>query len=680
MQGTTSLSLHDLEMMAPQRQRKSSTTTSAFTFSVRNFVTQREMTISDLYDIGDKLGAGGFGEVFSCVHKKTGIERAVKKIARSSASAEETNNETVIREFNILKELDHPNILKQIEMLYDDDYYYIVTEVCKGGELLDEIMEWGNFTEEDSAALMRHLLGAVNYCHKQGVCHRDLKPDNILLEEHKTLDCIKLIDFGLARVVEKDVEMNDLAGSIYYIAPEVFKGSHTSKCDVWSCGVIAYILLAGFVPFDGHSQDEIQEEILCGEFDFDDEVWDDVSDQAKDFILTLLEYDPKERPTAEEALKHPWIEECRMASSERLQQRDSVNKRAMEALHNLERFNAQCKLKQATYAFIGSQLVLKEEKKKIDELFRALDLNSNGVLTREEVRVGYKEVFGKELDEETVEGMFQRIDSDNSGHIEYSEFVIAAMNEKELLSNEKLRHAFNMFDVDGSGYVTRDELVEVLSYFQAVDKDVDSDIINRIIHQVDEDEDGTVDFDEFSAMMFRTAEEAVVEESVREDSGGALYHAEPPAAPVSPIQKTATKPSNDDSSSAINTTLVTGRGPVGIPERSSHDERKSSRGSGTKACLALFDRNEHYSSLESDHEAPVLPDTTRKLIPVQRMSRRLSCAFSRVKRASQNNIQKISSSMASSFDAKRSWHSAPDTAKDRTGTNVVGNEAVLTPS
>ena len=657
MQATTSLSLQDLEMMAPQRQRKSSTTTSAFTFSVRNFVTQREMTISELYDIGDKLGAGGFGEVFSCVHKKTGIERAVKKIARSSVG-DGADNETVVREFNILKELDHPNILKQIEMLYDDNYYYIVTEVCKGGELLDEIMEWGNFTEEDSAELMRHLLGSVNYCHKQGVCHRDLKPENILLEEHKTLDCIKLIDFGLSRVVEKDVEMNDLVGSIYYIAPEIFKGSHTSKCDVWSCGVIAYILLAGFVPFDGHSHDDIQEEILSGEYDFDDEVWDDVSDQAKDFIVTLLEYDPKDRPTAEEALQHPWIQECRVASSQRLKQRDSVNKRAMEALNNLERFHAQCKLKQATYAFIGSQLVLKEEKKKIDELFRALDIHSNGVLTREEVRVGYKEVFGMELDEATVEGMFQRIDSDNTGHIEYSEFVIATMNEKELLSNEKLRHAFNQFDVDGSGYVTRDELVEILSYFQEVDKDLDSDAINRIIQHVDVDEDGKIDFDEFSAMMFRTAEDAVVEESLREESQGALYHPEEPVAPVNNA-----KLSNEISSSAHDKAQVTGRGPVGIPARSSFDKRVSSRGSGTKACLALFERNQQHNSLDSKHEPPVPSETTSKRIPAQRMSVRMSCGFSRVKRASQQNIQRISSSVNSSIDAVRSWHSAPDTTK-----------------
>lgn len=235
-----------------------------------------------------------------------------------------------------------------------------------------------------------------------------------------------------------------MVGSSYYIAPEVLHGSHGTKADIWSCGVIAYILLAGYPPFDGHSDDAIREAVLEGVVEFHDEIWNEVSEEAKDFVKMLLTYEPPKRPTAEEALKHPWIVHYRNVSSEQLKKRESVNERAMDVLYNLERFNAQSKLKQATCAFIASQLVLKEEKQKMDELFRALDINSTGKLTKYDVQIGYKELFGKDLGDKMLHDMFRRIDYDNTGFIEYSEFVIASMNEKDLLSTDKLRLAFNM--------------------------------------------------------------------------------------------------------------------------------------------------------------------------------------------------------------------------------------------
>lgn len=510
MQTINSFSFHEL-CAPPTKLSKDVISEESFLhFSARDFVTQRRGKLTDCYDLGEKLGSGGYGQVFSCVHKETKIERAVKMLKRCHFN----DDDVVMREFNILKDLDHPNILRQIEMFTDDEHYYIVTEILKGGELLEEIQAWGNFIEEDAAELMRHLLSAVNYCHQQGVAHRDLKPENILLEENKDLDSINVIDFGLAQCVQKDTVMHDVAGSIYYIAPEVLEGSHTLKADIWSCGVIAFVVLSGYAPFDGNSDAEIQEEILSGEYDFDDDVWDEVSPTAKDFIMTLLEFDEGERPTAEEALQHPWIVEGRKTRTERLKQRQSVNQRAMEALYNLERFSAQSKLKQATCAFIASQLILKEEKQKIDELFRALDIHSTGKLSRDDVRAGYKEVFGTELDQEQVERMFERVDIYNKGYIEYSQFVIATMNEKQLLQTDKLRHAFNIFDGDHSGHISKEELVEVLSFFHDVDKTLPSDAIARIIHQVDENHDGEIDFDEFCHMMMKTAEDAVKEEEI----------------------------------------------------------------------------------------------------------------------------------------------------------------------
>lgn len=639
MKSQTSLNMKDLEKICPPPTRltREVTATSAFTFSAKNFVTHRVGTIDDLYEMGGKLGSGGYGEVYSCVHKETGIERAVKILEKSKCSNHhQANDDDVTNEFNILKELDHPNILRQIEMFSDEKNYYIVTEICRGGELFEEIQEWGNFIEEDAAELMRHVLGAVNYCHGMNIAHRDLKPENILLEENKDLDSIKIIDFGLAQVVEKDTEMTDLVGSVFYIAPEVLKGSHTMKADIWSCGVIAYVLISGYAPFDGHSDDDIKEAILSGEFSFDDEVWEDVSDQAMDFITSLLEIDPIDRLTAEEALRHPWIEECRMVSSERLKERESVNKRAMEALHNLERFNAQSKLKQATCAFIASQLVLKDEKKKIDELFRALDINDNGKLTKDDVQDGYRKVFGKELADEMVEEMFRRIDYDNTGFIEYSEFVIATMNEKDLLSNNKLKHAFNMFDTDASGCISKDELVEVLTYFRSVDKSLDPEAIDRIIKQVDENGDGQIDFDEFSAMMFKTAEDAVEEESAHENDDPCMIEPNVSASPSPPhiMDKENTKDNDKDTADEPKNVPATMETPVKSITKTKLGQKPPMKmipgALGTKACLALFESN-----IRKNKESGFVSHA--RLTPIGRW---LSTGRAK-KRASQGTIKQI---------------------------------------
>jgi calcium-dependent protein kinase len=616
IEAKTSLSMEDLEdMCPPPPMLRQQTTTRALTFSVRTFVTSRAGVISDRYTIGEKLGQGGYGEVFSCVHKESKIERAVKIIPRNKYSDDE--DQAALKEFNILREMDHPNILKQIEMFYDDDNYYIVTEIARGGELFDEIQEWGNFLEEDAAELMRHILGAVNYCHKQNIVHRDLKPENVLLEENKDFDSIKIIDFGLSSVFQKDKDLSDIVGSIYYIAPEVFSGPYGSKCDIWSCGVICYILISGYAPFDGHSDASIREEILSGEFEFDDDVWDDVSDQAKDFIASLLEFDPVDRPTAEEALKHPWIVENRIAASERLKQRKSVNERAMDALFNLERFNAQNKLKQATCAFIAGQLVLKEEKQKIDELFRALDINSNGRLTKDDVRIGYKELFGKELGDETLDDMFRRVDYDNTGFIEYSEFVIASMNEKQLLSNDKLRHAFNMFDGDGSGSISKDELIEVLSFFQAVDDSLDSRVIDCILKQVDENDDGQIDFDEFTHMMFKTTEagenktDFISEEEENEPSFHESFSEQ------AKEETEEQRPAATASSQTPKETKVETKNGKGC----SAEKKLSIQGAmGTKACLALFERNIQKNKEKGFDSKVVVPKHNKGLAPIARLS------------------------------------------------------------
>ena len=171
----------------------------------------------------------------------------------------------------------------------------------------------------------------------------------------------------------------------------------------------------------------------------------------------------------------------------------------MAALKNLGQFNATSKLKQATYAFIASQLLSKQERENIDKVFRAMDTNGDGKLDKKEIQNGYQEFFGKTMSDDEVDEMFKKVDVDDSGAIDYSEFVVASMNEKNLLSNNKLQTAFKMFDKDGGGSISTDEIKQVLSFGQNLEESV----VNEIIKQVDANGDGEISFDEFAEMMLK---------------------------------------------------------------------------------------------------------------------------------------------------------------------------------
>lgn len=424
-----------------------------------------------------------------CVHRESNAQRAVKVLRKSNMDEDEKR--MLFNEINILKEIDHPNIIKMYEFFEDEKRYYLVTEICKGGELFDEILQRGKFSERDAAVLMKQVLQCINYCHQNNIIHRDLKPENILLEANKEFDQIKIIDFGTSLVYDPSRNLDEKLGTPYYIAPEVLGKNYDSKCDIWSCGVITYILLSGMPPFNGQSDQDIMKKVRQGSFDFEDRAWANVSDKAKDFITKLLTYDKDARATASEILTHPWLAElANLAVDESL---------ALSVLDNMKGFRVDQTLKQATYAFIASQLLSKAEKDNLAKVFKAFDKNGDGKLSIQEVKEGYLEHYGKVMSDEEVEQMFNAVDTDRSGFIDYSEFVVAAMNERQLTTNDKLQAAFKMFDKDGSGIISADEIKEVLQFGN--NNSMSNSAVDTIIKQVDENGDGEISFEEFVAMM-----------------------------------------------------------------------------------------------------------------------------------------------------------------------------------
>lgn len=327
--------------------------------------------------------------------------------------------------------------------------------------------------------------------------HRDLKPENLLLESSVSAENlggkkamkIKIIDFGTSQEFDsaKSKKMEERYGTPYYIAPDVLNKSYTEKCDIWSLGVILYILLVGYPPFNGSDDKKIIDAVKKGKYTLDEPEWDDVSEEAVDLVRKCLTYDADKRISAGEALEHAWFKKFAKA--------DKVKKSlASKALNNLKNFRAEQKLKQATLAYIVSQCLTKEETDKMEEIFAAMDKNNDGMLSKQEIKEGYEENFGMPIDDEELDKIFDAIDTDGSGAIDYSEFLMATMNEQQLLSKEKLKAAFKMFDKDGSGTISKEEIKEALG-------NVDDELAEKIIGEVDGNDDGEISFEEFELMM-----------------------------------------------------------------------------------------------------------------------------------------------------------------------------------
>ena len=396
--------------------------------------------------------------------------------------------------------MDHPNIIKLFEIFDDKKYYYIITEFLTGGELFEKITDedfYGDFTEKDAANIMQQVFRGINYCHANHVVHRDLKPENLLLESSVSTENlggkkamkIKIIDFGTAQRFDptSGKKMEERYGTPYYIAPDVLNKSYTEKCDIWSLGVILYILLVGYPPFNGSDDKKIIDAVKKGKYTLDEPEWDDVSEEAVDLVKRCLTYDVDKRISASEALDHPWF--AKFAKVEKVKKSS-----ASKALTNLKNFRAGQKLKQATLTYIVSQLSTKEETDEMERIFAQMDKNNDGMLSKEEIKDGYEEHFGMAIDDEEIDKMFAAIDTDGNGTIDYSEFLVATMNEQQLLSKERLKSAFKMFDKDGSGTISKDEIREVLG-------NIEEDTANLILSEVDENDDGEISFEEFEKMM-----------------------------------------------------------------------------------------------------------------------------------------------------------------------------------
>ena len=444
------------------------------------------------------LGEGSFASVYKVQNKFTDVICAMKVINKTFSCTIEDENE-ILNEINILRTMDHPGILKIFEFYSSKQNYSIVTELCPGGELFQQIIDKGPFTERYSAYVMYQIFSAVNYCHKMHIVHRDLKPENILIvgKDREGLPTIKICDFGTSKMFEKGAVERKLVGSSYYIAPEVLKKHYNEKCDVWSCGVIMYILLSARPPFGGEDDNEIMERVSTGKYDLESPPFNKLSKNSIDLIKRLLTMDPEQRISAEQALNHPWFKEFK---SQEIYNRINDTDTMKTLVENLKKYKRTSIIQETALAYLVHHFPQIKDVVNSCKLFNQIDKSGDGKITKAELLRGLSERYKSDTLEADVEEIYKNLDMDNNGYIGYEEFVRAAVSKEYFVRDNVLRFAFRYFDKDGSGEITFDE-IEALFSQSISDKTKVHETLVNIIKEVDKNNDGKINFDEFSKVM-----------------------------------------------------------------------------------------------------------------------------------------------------------------------------------
>lgn len=430
------LSVDDLK----PTHRRSFHSMNEFKFSPGDFIFSHASSFYAVYDIDPSpIGAGLHGEIRKCKHKRTDAERAVKIIRKEIKDNQFVEDDAVVKQVNLFKILDHPNILKLHEFFESKNEYFLVLEYLDGGDLCDKIANGYMFSENQARLAMKQILSGVRYLHRKNLVHRDIKPENILLQNHMTETeiVLKIIDFDLLVNCNKNSYLKEIAGTLDYIAPEVLAGKYNQKCDMWSCGVVLFVMLAGYNPFQGKSDSEIKKNIKNMNYNIKGLHWDGISKEAKDLLQKLLTKDPNTRLSAEEACSHPWF-------SVNLKD-DALKQEVSEIINKLQHHKKSSEIQECFKVFILSQ-VIGSKFSNVNPIFQTLDMNADGVISKLELQYFIETTKITSEAEKLVENIMEHVDINNNGVIDYHEFLAATVDLKDIFTKENVQKALMLFE------------------------------------------------------------------------------------------------------------------------------------------------------------------------------------------------------------------------------------------
>ena len=415
------------------------------------------------------------------------------KVIKKIDNLVENNDLEVLNELNVLKKMDHPNIIKIFEFYIGDNDYNLVTEYCNGGDLFDFIQK-SILSEKQVAYIMFQIFSALNYCHKMKIMHRDLKPENILISKNENnFVRIKLCDFGGSQIFKKGDLQNQFIGSTYYIAPEVILQKYNFKCDLWSCGVIMYILLTHKIPFFGEDE-EVYQKILSEKYNT--EKLSKFSANTNDLISKLLEKDVNKRINAEQALEHKYFEEFKVKD---LLNEIKDKKKIEKFVENLKNYKRKSILQETILAYLIHNFPDLEDISDACKLFDKIDAKGNGQISLDDLYIGLSVILESDKLKDDIVEIFSNLDTNKNNYLGYEEFVRGAIDKNCLLDENVLKFAFKYFDKENNGVIT---IKEISCIFKDHIKTNDiTETLNKIIFEVDEEGNGKITYEKFCKLM-----------------------------------------------------------------------------------------------------------------------------------------------------------------------------------
>ncbi|KAK9868544.1 hypothetical protein WJX84_003705 [Apatococcus fuscideae] len=471
------------------------------------------------YDLGKLVGQGGFGTVYSAVHKRTGERRAVKRMLKRRSPdgwLDPLFVRRILHEVDIYNHIGHSLNTAYLYRVYEDqDHVDLVLELCSGGELWSRI-QVNHYTEQEAAKLVREILRTLAQCHARGIIMRDVKPSNFLfLSEHPDAP-LKAIDFGMATYCAAGQKLSDKAGSPIYLAPEVLRQSYDQRADIWGAGVIAYQLLTGRLPFSGEEGQEVSDRYMAkqmcptrdtnratlySELDFERPPWDTSSADARELVQSLLQRDPKQRPSAGDALHHRWLNPAEDDSSDRTLSGSIVQR--------LQRFGTYGRLKQAALRKVAHSIAADDAAlMDLQKAFAQMDPEGTGTIRYASVSQALQEFDLSEPERDQL--MADLVDNmDTAGQIKYDEWLAAMLDWKSVQDSSEwhdwIELAFKAFDIDGSGSIGSEDLQALLCGGQCMVPDE----VDAAIREADLDGDGVINLQEFEEFLTSNANDAL---------------------------------------------------------------------------------------------------------------------------------------------------------------------------
>ena len=501
-----------------------------------NLIVQKKTDPWSIYDELGDLGFGSYGVVKKISLKSSPDKIRALKIIPKEYLIEGVDTQKLLDEIIILKNLEHPNIMKLYEFFEDDKSYYMVSEFCDQGDLFDKMKKLNWMTEIVVKFLMEQVLNAIAYLHSKGVIHGDIKLENIMLyttsksarerftminkqlsydprlqneinnsyreggdnrdASSKTIKMvnemlnyeIKLIDFGCSKIFTRHGERKSgIIGTSIYCSPEVIDDLYDEKCDEWSCGILMYLLLCGEPPFDGETDKEIFEKIKKCDYDFSRPQFKNVSNNCKDLIKKLLEPKISRRIKAKDALKHPFFTES-FNPEEALTQNKDIN--IIKRIDTLKL--AQSQFHQAIISYMSSNYISKDEEKKLRTIFRYIDYDNKSFLTKAKIEKVLKE-YGILCTEEKLQNIIEVLDVDKNGVVEYQEFIQGLCDKRTLFNEFNLKNIFTILDENNKGYLTSEDIKN----FAFPNKTVNEEAITEYLNQFGMKIDDKLKFDNF---------------------------------------------------------------------------------------------------------------------------------------------------------------------------------------